>query len=147
MAQNTAQGGFCNPLETGARQRTDAEKQQAAEVKAAREAALAELNRERQQRHQRDDQELTRCLSSGMGLLTPDQVRQIANAVTGTNNVPMEALRSFNKGLEILKEENPHASNADLKEAAESAVQALITGEGVGLPVPRGCSSGGCSQS
>jgi hypothetical protein len=63
-----------------------------------------------------------------MGLLTPEQVRQITNAVTGTNNEPMETLRSFNERLEILIEEKPHASSADLKEAAESAVQALITG-------------------
>ena len=62
-----------------------------------------------------------------MGLLTPDQVRQITNAVMGTNTEPMEALRSFNERLEILRDENPPASNAYLKEAAESAVQALIT--------------------
>ncbi len=110
-AQNTAQGDAATPLETGTRQRTDAEKQRAAEAKAARAAALAEVNRERQQRLLRDAQELTRCLSSGMGLLTPDQVRQIANAVTGTNNKPMEVLRSFNQRLDILSEENPQASN------------------------------------
>jgi hypothetical protein len=86
--------------------------------------ALAELNRERQQKRIRDAQELTKCLTSGMGLLTPDQVRQIANAVTHTNNEPMETLRR----LGILIEENPHASSADLNEAVESAVQALITG-------------------
>ncbi len=34
-----------------------------------------------------------------MGLLTPDQVRQIADAVTGTNNEPMEVLRSLNERL------------------------------------------------
>ena len=33
----------------------------------------------------------------------------------------METLRSFNERLEILIEENPHSSSADLKEAAESA--------------------------
>jgi hypothetical protein len=58
-----------------------------------------------------------------MGLLTPEQVRQIAIGVTGTDNEPMDALRSFNKRLE----ENPQASIADLREAAKSAVQALIT--------------------
>jgi hypothetical protein len=47
-------------------------------------------------------------------------VRQIAYAVTGTNNESMETLRSFNERLEILVEKNPHASSADLKEAAES---------------------------
>ncbi len=131
-AQNTAQGDSATPLETGTRQRTDAERQRAAEAKAAeakaaREAALVELNRERQQKRIRDAQELTRCLNSGMGLLTPEQVRQITNAVTGTNNEPMDTLRSFNERLEILREENPHASSADLNEAAESTVQALIT--------------------
>ncbi len=96
-AQNTTQGDVVTPLETGTRQRTDAEKQRAAEAKAARTAALAEQDRERQQRLLRDAQELTRCLNSGMGLLTPVQVRQIANAVTGTNNEPMEVLRSLNE--------------------------------------------------
>ena len=47
----------------------------------------------------RDTQELNKCLNSGMGLLTPDQVRQIADAVTGTNNEPMEGLRSLNEWL------------------------------------------------
>ena len=97
-------------------------------AKAACEAALTELNRERQQKCIRDAQELTRCLSTGMGLWTPEQVRQITNTVTGTNNEPMDTLRSFNERLETLIEENPQASSADLKEAAESAVQALITG-------------------
>ena len=96
--QNTAQGDAATPLETGTRQRTDAEKQRAAEVKAAH-AALAEQDRERQQRLLRDAQELNKCLNSGMGLLTPDQVRQIADAVTGTNNEPMEVLRSLNERL------------------------------------------------
>jgi hypothetical protein len=44
---------------TGTRQRTDAERQRVAEAKAAREAALTELNRERQQKRIRDAQELT----------------------------------------------------------------------------------------
>jgi hypothetical protein len=61
-----------------------------------------------------------------MGLLTPDQVRQIANAVTGTNNEPMEVLRGLNERLDILSEENPQASNAELAAAVESAVQALV---------------------
>jgi hypothetical protein len=77
-AQNTVQGDAATPLETGARQCNDAEKQQAVEAKAAREAAVAKLNRERQQKRLRDAQELTKCLSSGMDLLTPGQVRQIS---------------------------------------------------------------------
>ena len=97
-AQNTAQGDAASPLETGTRQHTDAEKQRAAEAKAAR-AALTEQDRERQQRLLKDTQELNKCLNSGMGLLTPDQVRQIADAVTGTNNEPMEVLRSLNEQL------------------------------------------------
>ena len=40
--QNTAQGDTATPLETGKRQCTDAEKQWAAEAKAACEAAVAE---------------------------------------------------------------------------------------------------------
>ncbi len=47
----------------------------------------------------RDAQELNKCLNSGVGLLTPDQVRQIADAVTVTNNEPMEVLRSLNERL------------------------------------------------
>jgi hypothetical protein len=127
-AQNTVQGDSATPLETGTRQRTDAEKQWAAEAKAARDAALVELNRERHQKHIRDAQELTRCLNSGMDLPTPEQVRQITIAVTGTDNEPMDALRSFDKRQEILREENPQAHSADLREAAKSAAQALITG-------------------
>ncbi len=94
----------------------------------AREAALAKLNHERQQRRIREAQKLTRCLNSGMGLLTAEQVRQITCAVTGTDNEPMDTLRSFNERLETLVEENPQASSANLKEAAERAVRALIAG-------------------
>jgi hypothetical protein len=61
-----------------------------------------------------------------VGLLTPDQVRQIANSVTGTNNEPMEVLRSLKERLVALSEENPQASNDELKAVAQSAVQALI---------------------
>jgi uncharacterized phage infection (PIP) family protein YhgE len=82
-AQNTAQGDAAAPLETGARQRSDTEKQQTAEAKAACEAALAKLNKERhQQQCLREAQELYKCLSSGMDLLTPGQVRQITDAAT-----------------------------------------------------------------
>jgi hypothetical protein len=125
--RRTPRRGILQP-ETGTRQRTDAERQRTAETKAAREAALTELNRERQQKCIRDAQELSRCLSTGMGLLTPEQVRQITNTVTGTNNEPMDTLSSFNERLETLIQENPHASSADLKDAAESAVQVLIAG-------------------
>jgi hypothetical protein len=48
-AQNTAQGDAATSLETGVRQRGDAEKQRAAEAKAACEAALAKLNKKRRQ--------------------------------------------------------------------------------------------------
>ncbi len=126
-AQNTAQGDAATPLETGARQRADAEKRQAAEAKAAREAAPAELNRERQQKRLKDAQELTKCLSSGMDLLTPGQVRQITDAATEAGNEPMDALRSFGERLRILREENPHASEADLREAVEGAVRVIVT--------------------
>ncbi len=115
--QNTAQGDSATPLETGTRQHTDAERQRAAETKAAREAALTELNRERQQKRIRDAQELTRCLSTGMGLLTPEQVRQITNTVTGTNNEPMDILRSFNERLETLIERTTVRQTAHANEA------------------------------
>jgi Skp family chaperone for outer membrane proteins len=52
------------PLETGTRQRTDAEKQRAAKAKVARVAALAKQDRERQQRLLRDAQELNRSIGS-----------------------------------------------------------------------------------
>jgi hypothetical protein len=48
------------------RQRGDAEKQRAAEAKAAREAALANINKERRQKRLRSTQELNECLGSGM---------------------------------------------------------------------------------
>jgi hypothetical protein len=71
--------------------------QRAAEAKAGRMAVLAEQDQERQQGLLRDAQELTRCLNSGIGLLTQEEVRQIANAVTGTNKEPMEVLRGLNQ--------------------------------------------------
>jgi hypothetical protein len=64
--QNTAQGDAATPLETGLRQPGDAKKQRAAEAKAAREAALANLNKERRQKRLRSAQELNECLGSGM---------------------------------------------------------------------------------
>ena len=59
--------------------------------------------------------------------MRPEQVRQIATAVTGTDNEPMDALRSFNKRLRILIEENPHASQANLREEVEDAVRVIVT--------------------
>jgi hypothetical protein len=62
-----------------------------------------------------------------MDMLTPGQVRQITDAVTGTDNEPMEALRSFGERLRILREENPPASEADLREVVEGAVRVIVT--------------------
>jgi hypothetical protein len=67
----------------------------------AHETALAKLNRERPQK--------------------------ITDATTGTDNEPMDALRSFGERLRILREENPHASEADLREAVEGAVRVIVT--------------------
>jgi len=83
-AQNTAQGDAATPLETGLRQRGDAENQRAAEAKAAREAALASFNRERWQKTLRNAQELIDCLGSGMDLLTAEQVAQITEAAAAS---------------------------------------------------------------
>jgi hypothetical protein len=90
--QNTPQGNAATPLETGLRQRGDAEKQRAAEAKAAREVALANINKERRQKRLRSTQELNECLGSGMDLLTLEQVGQITEAA---GNEPRDALRSF----------------------------------------------------
>jgi aminoglycoside phosphotransferase len=125
-AQNTVQGDAATPLETGVRQRGDAEKQRAAEAKAAREAALANLNKERRQKRLRSAQELNQCLGSGMDLLTLEQVGQITEAAAAAGSEPRDALRSFGERLRDLREENPHASEADLREAVKGAVQALI---------------------
>jgi hypothetical protein len=122
-AQNTVQGDTATPLETGVRQRGDAEKQRAAEAK----AALAKLNKERRQKRLRDAQELNECLGSGTDLLTPEQVGQITEAAAAAGNEPMDALRSFGERLRTLREENPHASEADLREAVKGAVQVMIT--------------------
>ncbi len=108
------------------RQRGDVESQRAAEAKAARDTALAAFNRERQQERLRTAQELAECLGSGMDLLTPEQVAQITEAAAAAGGEPREALRSFGERLRDLRKENPHASEADLKEAVKSAVQAMI---------------------
>jgi hypothetical protein len=125
-AQNTAQGDDATPLETGLRQRGDVENQRAAEAKAAREAALASFNRERRQKTLRNAQELINCLGSGMDLLTPEQVAQITEAAGAAGSEPREALRSFGERLRDLRNENPHASEADLREAVKGAVQAMM---------------------
>jgi hypothetical protein len=62
-----------------------------------------------------------------MDLLTPGQVRQITDRATETGNEPMDALRSFGERLRILREDNPHASEADLREAVEGAVRVIVT--------------------
>ncbi len=125
-AQNTAQGDAATPLETGLRQRGDAEKQRAAEAKAAREAALASINKERLQKRLRSAQELNECLGSGMDLLSPEQVGQITEAAAAAGSEPRDALRSFGERLTDLRDKNPHASEADLREAVKGAVQAMI---------------------
>ncbi len=104
------------------RQRGDAESQRVAEAKAARNAVLATFNRERRQERLRNAQELAECLGSGMDLLTPEHTEAAAAA----GSEPREALRSFGEILRDLRNENPHASEADLKEAAKGAVQAMI---------------------
>jgi hypothetical protein len=125
-AQNITQGDNATPLETGLRQRGNVESQRAAEAKAARDTALTAFNRERQQERLRTAQELVECLGSGMDLLTPEQVAQITEAAAAAGSEPGEALRSFGERLRDLRKENPHASEADLKEAVKGAVQAMI---------------------
>ena len=125
-AQNIAQGDNATPLETGLRQRGNAESQRAAEAKAARDTALTAFNRERRQERLRTAQELVECLGAGMDLLSTEQVKQIKEAAAAAGNEPGEALRSFGERLRDLRKENPHVSEADLKEAVKSAVQAMI---------------------
>ena len=125
-AQNTAQGDNATPLETSLRQRGNVESQRAAEAKAARDTALAAFNRERRQEQLRTAQELVDCLGLGMDLLSVEQIKQIKEAATAAGSEPGEALRSFGERLRDLRKENPHASEADLKEAVKGAVQAMI---------------------
>ncbi len=120
------QGDAATPLETGLRQRGDAEKQRAAEAKAAREAALANLNKERRQKRLRSAQELNECPGSGMDLLTLEQAGQITEGAAAAGSEPRDALRSFGERLRDLRDENPHASEADLRKAIKGAVQAMI---------------------
>jgi hypothetical protein len=128
-AQNTAQEDNATPLETGLRQRSNVESQRAAEAKAARDTALTAFNRERRQERLRIVQELVDCLGSGMDLLTTEQVAQITEAAAAAGSEPREALRSFGERLRDLRKENPHASEADLKEAVKGAVQVMIAKE------------------
>jgi hypothetical protein len=120
-AQSIAQGDIATPLETGLRQRGNVESQRAAEAKAARDTALAAFNRERRQERLRTAQELVNCLGSGMDLLSIEQIGQIKEAAAVAGNEPGEALRSFGERLRDLRKENPHASEADLKEAVKGA--------------------------
>ncbi len=53
-----------------------------------------------------------------------DKTDQGGAAAAGSE--PGEALRSFGERLRDLRKENPHASEADLKEAIKGAVQAMI---------------------
>ncbi len=78
--QNIAQGDNAAPLETGLRQRSNVESQQAVEAKAARDMALAAFNRERRQERLRTAQKLVDCLGSGMDLLSLEQIGQIKEA-------------------------------------------------------------------
>jgi hypothetical protein len=50
----------------------------------------------------------------------------IKEAAAAAGNDPGEALRSFGERLRDLRKENPHVSEANLKEAVKSAVQAMI---------------------
>jgi hypothetical protein len=62
-----------------------------------------------------------------MDLLSVEQIKQIKEAATAAGSEPGEALRSFGERLGDLRKENPHASEAVLKEAVKGAVQAMIT--------------------
>jgi hypothetical protein len=53
-------------------------------------------------------------------------VAQITEAAAAAGSEPREALRSFGERLRDLRNENPHASEADLREAVKGAVQAMI---------------------
>jgi hypothetical protein len=61
-----------------------------------------------------------------MDLLTPEQVGQITEAAPAAGNEPMDALRSFGERLRNLRDENPHASETDLRKAVKGVVQVMI---------------------
>ncbi len=85
------QGGAClAPVQSQTRCRQRLHR--TAERKAVRMAALTEQEQERQLRLVIEQEELFKCLNSRMVILTPDQVRRVVNAVTGTNKGPMEAI-------------------------------------------------------
>jgi hypothetical protein len=126
VAQNIAQGDNATPLETGLRQHGNVESQRAAKAKAAYDTALTAFNRERRQERLRTAQELVDCLGSGMDLLSVEQIGQIKEVAAAAGSELGEALRSFGERLRDLRKENPHASEADLKEAVKGAVQAMM---------------------
>jgi hypothetical protein len=70
--------------------------------------------------------ELVECLKNGMGLLTHEQVKRVANAVPGTAKGPLVVLKGLSAQLVALCEENPQVENAELEGAAENAVQTLV---------------------
>jgi hypothetical protein len=61
-----------------------------------------------------------------MDLLSPEQVGQITEVAAAAGSEPQDALRSFGERLRDLRDKNPHASKADLREAVKGAVQAMI---------------------
>jgi hypothetical protein len=58
-----------------------------------------------------------------MALLTLEQVRQITEAAAAAGSEPRDALRSFGERLRDLRDENPHASEADLRVVVKGTVQ------------------------
>ncbi len=61
-----------------------------------------------------------------MDLLSPEQVGQITEAAAAAGSEPRDTLRSFGEGLRGLRDKNPQASEANLREAVKGAVQAMI---------------------
>jgi hypothetical protein len=54
-----------------------------------------------------------------MYLLTPEQVGQITEAAAVAGSEPLDALRSFGERWRNLRDENPQASKADLRERSK----------------------------
>ncbi len=52
---------------------------------------------------------------------------QITEAAAAAGSESLDALRSFGERLRNLREKNPHASEADLREAVKGAVRVMIT--------------------
>ena len=65
-------------------------------------------------------------MSGFMYLSTPEQVGQITEAAAVAGSEPLDALRSFGERWRKLRDENPHASEVDLREAVKGAVQVMI---------------------